>query len=249
MFLQYDSEEINSYVIHPDWWLTSDHTSLMITIPIIKEHITTCKRTLIKNSVKEDDFVNEVIILFSKVDTLNISNISDLDEIILSWADIVDQSWSKHSKFINITKCSKSWWNNKCSQDLANYRVIKSIESWKTFHKTVKLSKREFFDLKIQEIANERRGPWELMNWVNKKKLPAIETIKHNGSSCLELNDLWQALHSSFNSAQFQSIDELILNECDSFSPMMWLKFSKEEFSHAIINCKDSSAPGPDKMS
>ena len=176
MFLQYDSEEINSYVIHPDWWLTSDHTSLMITIPIIKEHITTCKRTLIKNSVKEDDFVNEVIILFSKVDTLNISNISDLDEIILSWADIVDQSWSKHSKFINITKCSKSWWNNKCSQDLANYRVIKSIESWKTFSKTVKLSKREFFDLKIQEITNERHGPWELMNWVNKKKLPSKQS-------------------------------------------------------------------------
>jgi len=114
----------------------------------------------------------------------------------------------------------KSWWNNKCSQDLANYRVIKSIESWKTSHKTVKLSKREFFDLKIQEIANERRGPWELMNWVNKKKLPAVETIKHNGSSCLELNDLWQALHSSFNSAQFQSINKLILNECDLFSPM-----------------------------
>jgi len=41
------------------------------------------------------------------------------------------------------------------------------------------------------------------MNWVNKKKLPAIETIKHNGSSCLELNNLWQALHLSFNSAQF----------------------------------------------
>ena len=139
--------------------------------------------------------------------------------------------------------------NDKCSQDLANYRVIKNIESWKTFRKTVKLSKREFFDLKIQEIANERRGPWELMNWVNKKKLPAIETIKHNGSSCLELNDLWQALHSSFNSAQFRSIDESILNECDSFSPMTWLKFSEEEFSRAIINCKDSSAPGPDKMS
>jgi len=87
------------------------------------------------------------------------------------------------------------------------------------------------------------------MNWVNKKKLPAIKTIKHNGSSCLELNNLWQALHSSFNSAQFQSIDESILNECDLFLPMMWLKFSEEEFSHAIINCKDSSAPSPDKIS
>jgi len=59
----------------------------MITIPIIKEHITTRKRTLIKNSVEEDNFVNEVIMSFSKVDTSNISSISDLDEIVLSWAD------------------------------------------------------------------------------------------------------------------------------------------------------------------
>jgi len=86
------------------------------------------------------------------------------------------------------------------------------------------------------------------MNWVNKKKLPAIKTIKHNGSSCLELNDLWQALHSSFNSAQFQSIDETILNECKLFTPTTWLKFSEEEFTHAITNCNDSSAPGPDKV-
>jgi len=30
---------------------------------------------------------------------------------------------------------------------------------------------------------------------------------------------------------------------------MTWLKFSEEEFSRTIINCKDSSASGPDKMS
>jgi len=30
---------------------------------------------------------------------------------------------------------------------------------------------------------------------------------------------------------------------------MTWLKFSKEEFTCTITNCKDLSAPGPDKMS
>ena len=72
--------------------------------------------------------------------------------------------------------------------------------------------------------------------------------IKHNSSSYLELNDLWQALHSSFNSVQFRSIDETILNECKSFTLMTWLKFSEEEFTHAITNCNDSSAPGSNKV-
>ena len=220
MFLQCDSEEINSHIIHPDWRLTLDHAPLTIIIPIADKHINICKYTIIKDSVEEVEFINEVIALFSKVDTSSISNIYNLDEVVSSWADIVSHSWSRYLKPINITKCSKSWWNDKCNQDLASYRSFKSIESWKTFQKTVKHSKREFFDLKIQEIANKRRGPWELMNWVNKKKLSAIEMIKHNGSSCLELNNLWQALHSSFNSAQFRNVNESVLNKCKSVSPM-----------------------------
>lgn len=87
------------------------------------------------------------------------------------------------------------------------------------------------------------------MNWVNKHKLPVIETIKHNGSLCLELDIFWQALYSFFNSAQFQTVDKMILNELGFFSSLMWPKFSEEEFTWAIGNCCNSSSSKPDKLS
>ena len=109
MFLRCDSEEINLHIIYPDWRLTSDHAPLTIIIPITDKYINIHKHTIIKDSIEEVKFVNEVIALFSKVDTSSISNIYNLDEVVLSWVDIVSHSWSRHSKPINITKCSKSW--------------------------------------------------------------------------------------------------------------------------------------------
>ncbi len=70
-----------------------------------------------------------------------------------------------------------------------------------------------FFNNKIQEITLRNQKPWDLMNWIQKQKLPAIEAIQFNSRPCIELDDLWQALYSSFNSAHNHQININILNK------------------------------------
>jgi len=86
------------------------------------------------------------------------------------------------------------------------------------------------------------------MNWINRHKLPATKAIKHNGSPCLSLESLWNALHNTFNTALHRQVNLDILNEIDCKPTSQWFLFSKEEFKQAISKCNNSSAPGPDKL-
>jgi len=83
------------------------------------------------------------------------------------------------------------------------------------------------------------------MNWVNKYKLLVIEMVKYNS---LKINDLWYVLHSSFNMAQDQCIDEDVLNEISPFMTSLWNTFSEEKFTSTIVKCNISSTPSPDKL-
>jgi len=87
------------------------------------------------------------------------------------------------------------------------------------------------------------------MNWVKKRKLPATEAIKYNGSPCLSPDSLWNAFHNSFNTALNRQVNVDILNEIEFKPCQIWNSFSKFKFSSAIQKCVDTSAPGPDRMS
>ena len=86
------------------------------------------------------------------------------------------------------------------------------------------------------------------MSWVNKYKLPAIESIKYDNQQCLEIKDLWNALYSTFNKALHHQVNVKVLNGIDDKPILPWPSFSKEKFRLTLSKCNNSSAPGPDKL-
>ena len=167
--------------------------------------------------------------------------VNNLDSIV-NWA------WNKNSKWMRITKYSKKWWSDECNKALTDYRESRSLNNWKTFKKVVKDTKRSFFNTKIREVADKSHSPWELMNWINKCKLPTTEAIKYESQPCLTPESIWGALHATFNTALHHQIDTEVLNELSPKPTIDWVPFSKEEFRQALTKCNNSSAPGPDKL-
>ena len=159
MFLQYGSSELNQHLIHPDSRLSSNHIPLTITIPISDEIISTSKLSILQNSEQETVFVEEVILNFKNLDTSNIIDKDNIEYTIKHLEALIEQAWTKNTKKLRIMKHFKQWWTEEYGWSLNNYRTTRSLENWKKFKKVVKSTKRLFFDMKIQEIANKSHGP------------------------------------------------------------------------------------------
>ena len=164
MFLQPNRKGFDNHKIMPDLQRPSDYAPLTVSIAIEEKHIHIMKQTITKNSKEEKEFIKELEEKISSTDTSNIPNSNSLESITQKLATAIEDLWNKHSKYVNITKCSKEWWNKDCKRNLATYWQSGEKCDWKSYRKSVKIAKQSFFDERIQEIASLNKRLWNLMN-------------------------------------------------------------------------------------
>ena len=109
MFLQSGLTELNNHSIHPDWWLSSDYAPLTVTIPIAEENIVTSKFSIAKNSEEEESFIKDISYTIKNININDLSNINKLKFITNMLASKIKNVWRANSKWVNITRWSKSW--------------------------------------------------------------------------------------------------------------------------------------------
>ena len=128
MFLQSGSTKLNNHLIHPNWRLTSDYTPLTVSIPIMEANINSSKLSIIKNSKEKASFIKDISSIIKNLNISDLSSINKLENVVNTLASNTECAWRKNSKLVNVTRHSKSWWNEDCNQSLRNYRTSRTLE-------------------------------------------------------------------------------------------------------------------------
>ena len=73
---------------------------------------------MVKNSENKENFIVKLIVTIKRLETENITSKESLKQIIQALANNMDRIWFKYLKVVNITKHSKTWWNDNCHRNL-----------------------------------------------------------------------------------------------------------------------------------
>jgi len=102
-----------------------------VLIPITEENIITSKFSIAKNSKEEENFIKDVSYIIKNIVIFDLSDSNKLEDATDSLVLSLENAWRMNSKQVNITRHSKSWWNEECSLALSNYRSTRSLDNWK----------------------------------------------------------------------------------------------------------------------
>ena len=86
------------------------------------------------------------------------------------------------------------------------------------------------------------------MGWIQQHKLLPCEAICYRNEPCHTLDDLWGALHGTYNSALGREFNASALDALPSQPAHDWARFSEAELTDTLSGCSNVSAPGPDHL-
>ncbi|KAF5312402.1 hypothetical protein D9619_003298 [Psilocybe cf. subviscida] len=208
----------------------SDHILLLTSVPILPVVQTATRQCLPSDPEKVQAFLDNLVTKLRLIVPDDVADTpDDMEAAAKAVADAFSAAWLAHSRD-------------------SNHHASRDAGDWAQFRQTVKQAKHTFFDAQIAEIAVKSKRPWDLMNWVQQRKLPPCEAIQYQGQPCHNMSVLWDTLHSTYNAASGHVCDMTVLDPLPAAPAREWLPFSQFELTNALLSCSNRSAPGPDHI-
>ncbi|CAA7263696.1 unnamed protein product [Cyclocybe aegerita] len=226
----------------------SDHVPICTDLDIGPEPPGSGQRTIKPGGEAEKSFISDILRDLAAIPVAAPATKEGVEALADAIATAFSDAWLAHLTESKPTKRSKSWWTDECLETFRVYQLSCSLADYNKFKKACKDAKRDFFDERIAEIATSRKRPWDLMEWVKQRKLPPCEAICNGDQPCHDMDDLWDALHGTYNSASGREYDASVLDELPDEPVCEWADFSEHELLCALKGCSNSSAPGPDHV-
>ena len=146
VFMNPNNMGFNKHILNPDIYLPSDHVPLIIDVGIKEENIDFTFQAIKKDSEEEEAFIKDIIKGVRSINTLDLKNQENIQRCVTTISTTFKAAWSTHSMTKRITKHSKEWWNEQCTECINKYHETGNINSWKAFKSAVLNAKRTFFD-------------------------------------------------------------------------------------------------------
>ncbi|PPR03570.1 hypothetical protein CVT26_006106, partial [Gymnopilus dilepis] len=204
----------------------SDHVPLGTLVPVGTASRTALPVKLPDDSVEQ--FLSDVSDAIKAIDVAVLAPTTpdQVEALAQAIASAFRGAWDTHAREVFHTNRTKPWWNAECRAAIAKYRETGSPADFNAFRKVCRKVKRAFFDARISEIATSNKRSWDLMNWIQQRKLPPADAITYNGRPCHDMGDLWDALHNTYNAASTRTHDVSCLDELEDTPVRDWVEFA-----------------------
>ncbi|KAI0371195.1 hypothetical protein BV20DRAFT_903936, partial [Pilatotrama ljubarskyi] len=84
--------------------------------------------------------------------------------------------------------------------------------------------------------------------WTKPQAMPMYKSLVHEGRPLVELDDLWMAVNTTYNSAAQWDVDMFFLEDMPTLENRDCPPISMRELREAVSNVSGRSAPGADNL-